>query len=445
MTNVRAGDRAISPAGWLLSSIGIVTSQVDELVPELYGPVLIDVGRRPNDVPRLLTIPYGTFFRLNPEVLQGYAVQHPRGALLDSGARAAWIVKHVDVPNGTMAIEHEGSTDAVETADVIRHNLDALSQRTKVRTAANDSHAIFTSAGVSAVSGGDLAHRSTESLQEEFDMLSASIGAQLYFRQLGRGVIDIEEVPELLSEFADALGYEAIVTCGEHQGVLLVALRSTVNSTHISVSLSPDPDGKGIRVESEALAPGARRFRRDTRASRGDDQYADDEVKDMSVAAASVSEALAEAERRYEALVTSSSHVDDRRGGGRGDMLGWWIGVFRQPHGGHAPASFDTVKGIRLAVWQTGLGGLDWLDELAKDGRAIALGGDGYPIRFTAQCEQLLPRIENGPPNARAVWLSDPTDIIDYDKWPGRTTIDREAIADCSPDEWLLVEARDES
>jgi hypothetical protein len=126
-------------------------------------------------------------------------------------------------------------------------------------------------------------------------------------------------------------------------------------------------------------------------------------------------------------------------------VLGWWIGVCRQRAGGHAPADFGTEAGVRLAVWQTGLGGLDWLDDLVKDRRAIALGGYGYPTRYAARCEHLRPRIEDGPPHARVVWLSEPTDIIDYQKWPGRTTIDTEALNGCSPDEWLLVEAWDES
>ena len=126
-------------------------------------------------------------------------------------------------------------------------------------------------------------------------------------------------------------------------------------------------------------------------------------------------------------------------------MLGWWIGVFRQASGGHAPATFDTETSVRLAVWQTGIDGLDWLNDLADKGRVIALGGDGYPIRFTARCNQLRGRIGADPPEARALWVSDPADIIDYDKWPGRTTIDNQAFDRCSPDEWLIVEAWDES
>ena len=94
-------------------------------------------------------------------------------------------------------------------------------------------------------------------------------------------------------------------------------------------------------------------------------------------------------------------------------MIGWWIGVFRQAHGGNAPASADAEQGVRLAVWQAELWGLDWLTDLVRSGRAIDLGGDGYPSLFTAQCKDLLPRIRSGPPAARPVWIAETDDIID--------------------------------
>jgi hypothetical protein len=80
-----------------------------------------------------------------------------------------------------------------------------------------------------------------------------------------------------------------------------------------------------------------------------------------------------------------------------------------------------------------------------KDGHAIDLGGNSYPSRFTAQCEQLRAQIEGGPPDANSVWVAGIHDIIDYGKWPGKTTIDKHAFDNCSADEWLLVDAWDES
>jgi len=66
-------------------------------------------------------------------------------------------------------------------------------------------------------------------------------------------------------------------------------------------------------------------------------------------------------------------------------MLGWHISVFRQADGGLLPGTPKTERADRIAVWQTGTGGLDWLDELATQGMAVNLGGDGYPYWYTAQ------------------------------------------------------------
>jgi hypothetical protein len=125
-------------------------------------------------------------------------------------------------------------------------------------------------------------------------------------------------------------------------------------------------------------------------------------------------------------------------------MLGWHISVYRQPDGGASPATFDSSAGTRLAVWQTGLNGLEWLEELVKAGKAMDLGGNGYPRRFTSTAEHLVPRIIEQPPGARSVWVSQAGDIL-TDKWEGKTVIDRAAAEQCPLDEWLLVEAWDES
>jgi hypothetical protein len=86
-------------------------------------------------------------------------------------------------------------------------------------------------------------------------------------------------------------------------------------------------------------------------------------------------------------------------------MLGWHISVYRQKNGGLSPATAETTHGSRLAAGQTGVGGLDWLDELVKAGKAINLGENGgYPCRYTAIAECLIPRIIGTPPGARARW-----------------------------------------
>ncbi len=62
-------------------------------------------------------------------------------------------------------------------------------------------------------------------------------------------------------------------------------------------------------------------------------------------------------------------------------MLGWQVYIKREP---------DTL----IASWCIGLGGLDWFDELVKEGLAQDLGGNGgYPCKYSAKAEVILPKI----------------------------------------------------
>lgn len=125
-------------------------------------------------------------------------------------------------------------------------------------------------------------------------------------------------------------------------------------------------------------------------------------------------------------------------------MLGWGIIVFRQRDGSLSPAQSESELGARLAIWDAGIDGLDWIDDLVKAGKAIDLGGNGYPCRYTATAAYLLPYILN-PPNYR----QDNRVISDNDVYGGEQPplagTDREMASLCRPDEWLLVEAWDAS
>jgi hypothetical protein len=125
-------------------------------------------------------------------------------------------------------------------------------------------------------------------------------------------------------------------------------------------------------------------------------------------------------------------------------MLGWHIAVYRQASGGASPARFDSDDGVRLAVWQARLDGLDWIDDLVATGEAFNLGGVGYPIRYTARAKHLAPPILGGPPEANPIWVHGVDDVL-TDKWVGQTETDRVAIGTLPPDEWLLVEVWDQS
>jgi len=125
-------------------------------------------------------------------------------------------------------------------------------------------------------------------------------------------------------------------------------------------------------------------------------------------------------------------------------MMGWNVGIYRQAEGGSSPAKAGSEEGPRLAVWQTDVGGLQWLDELVETRQAIDLGGTGYPNYYTAQAEHLIPWIVGGPPAARQTWASSQHDVL-TSQWEGKTVIDHAVANDCRSDEWLLVVAWDES
>jgi hypothetical protein len=124
-------------------------------------------------------------------------------------------------------------------------------------------------------------------------------------------------------------------------------------------------------------------------------------------------------------------------------MLGWNISVYKLEQGA-VRATTKSPTGVRLAVWQTGLDGLDWIDELVKDGKAMNLGGNGYPCRFTATAEHLIPHFVNGSPEAHSTLSFEGSGIL-MEGWKNKTAIDQTAIAACRPDEWLLLMAWDES
>ena len=145
-------------------------------------------------------------------------------------------------------------------------------------------------------------------------------------------------------------------------------------------------------------------------------------------------------------------------------MLGWLISVsrcglrtVREARGdadamrsvliettGSADVPESTDADQRLATWQTGLGGLDWLDPLISSGRAVATSRGGYPETYLIPCRDFMALLNEGLPHERPAWGTDPGDILS-DRWLGRTTINDDTLARCDPDEWLLVEAWDES
>lgn len=143
-------------------------------------------------------------------------------------------------------------------------------------------------------------------------------------------------------------------------------------------------------------------------------------------------------------------------------MLGWHVSVYRLGDEGRlsgiadVPALLESltsneerhalrdslVKGEKMAVWQTGVFGLDWLSALEAEQRAIELPGDGYPDTFLLLARDLTPHILSGERKPHRVWHSRAADAM-QPKWDGRKVVSVPAVGVCSPGEWLIVEAWD--
>ena len=111
-------------------------------------------------------------------------------------------------------------------------------------------------------------------------------------------------------------------------------------------------------------------------------------------------------------------------------MLGWQISVNQEP---------DTL----IASWCVGIGGLDWLDELVKQGLAQDLGGNGYPCKYSAKAEVILPKIVLSPPineNAKPT-LGDDYILDTKESWDIK--INQDLIKSCKPSETFMIEAWD--
>ena len=142
-------------------------------------------------------------------------------------------------------------------------------------------------------------------------------------------------------------------------------------------------------------------------------------------------------------------------------MLGWLISVYRvadeeavrQILGAEPGAKVvlgDDVLGGRLAVWQAGPYGLSWIAEAAaRDGGVVRKFECGYPHRYLARAADILPTIRDRVPYKAPMyehpsWVV-PEGSVLLPEYVGKTTIDDRAIGKFSADEWLYIEAWDES
>ncbi len=116
-------------------------------------------------------------------------------------------------------------------------------------------------------------------------------------------------------------------------------------------------------------------------------------------------------------------------------MLGWDVYLYR-----HREASPENL----LARWTSRSLGIGWLDALVAQGAAQDLGGSGYPCLYCARAGVLLPLIapetslRGYPPPLLPISALLPANL-------GGLHWHLDRLADCPPDEELLVHAFDQS
>jgi hypothetical protein len=129
-------------------------------------------------------------------------------------------------------------------------------------------------------------------------------------------------------------------------------------------------------------------------------------------------------------------------------MLGWNISVYRLidsealrealTHSAERTLNFEPATRERIAVWQTGFDGLDWLEGLVES-RGVTLRGREYPNAYLLRAGDLVPQIERGQRHERPRRSNGEHDVVLH-FWEGKSTIDEAALASCDPSEWLLVD-----
>ena len=125
-------------------------------------------------------------------------------------------------------------------------------------------------------------------------------------------------------------------------------------------------------------------------------------------------------------------------------MLGYWIVVSTQTPE-ERDAIIDRKKSV-LAEWETGVGGIHWLQKLVEEGKATKLRGDGYPNRYTSTADIVLPLITGDAikPADDGIWVFGMDEGEEYAQppgWMGKVNLRPESIRTCPTDAVLTIDA----
>lgn len=119
-------------------------------------------------------------------------------------------------------------------------------------------------------------------------------------------------------------------------------------------------------------------------------------------------------------------------------MIGWWFVIAAQ-----TPEERDAApKEAILANWETSVSGIRWVEKLVKEGKAIQLLAGGYPNRYTAMADDVLPFLARGIPDHNDITIIG-DDYVMPAGWKGNVIMHEDKISACPPDQILTIDVWD--
>src|SRR5574337_449568 len=123
-------------------------------------------------------------------------------------------------------------------------------------------------------------------------------------------------------------------------------------------------------------------------------------------------------------------------------MIGWWIVIAAQTPEDRDAVETESRRAAILAQWEVGPGGLDWLVELVRVGKADQFSASGYPKRYTAKAGDVLPLLAGGPPaHTGSAIIGD--DYVVPANWLGKIELHADKITACSSDQVLTIRSEE--